>query len=224
LTGISRPPVSESESMERTFVIGDIHGCIDKFQCLLGKLPLDWSRDRMIVLGDFIDRGPAPRRVMELLMEMKLEHGERLIVLMGNHERMFLDYLADRDANILFPVVGGQSTIDDFTEPDGRLVVPEMHLRFLQSLPVMEVDDRFCFVHAGLRPKRAIEDQDEHDLLFIRSEFIDSGYDWGRRVIFGHTPFEHPLIQENKIGIDTGAVYGGRLTALVLPEIDFIFA
>ncbi len=210
--------------MGRTFAIGDIHGCIDQFLALLEKLPIDWEQDRMIVLGDFIDRGPAPRRVMELLMDMKLEHGQNLIVLMGNHERMFLDYLSDRAANSFFPVVGGQSTIDDFTDSRGRLSVPEMHRRFLESLPLMELDDRFCFVHAGLRPKRAIEDQDEQDLLFIRSAFIDSSYDWGRRVIFGHTPFERPLIHENKIGIDTGAVYGGRLTALVLPEVDFIFA
>ena len=83
-------------------------------------------------------------------------------------------------------------------------------------------EEEYVFVHAGLRPKRPIHEQSIEDLLWIRHEFIDSDYDWGKRIVFGHTPLSSPLVQPQKIGIDTGAVYGGPLTAVILPELRFV--
>ncbi len=209
--------------MRRIYAVGDIHGCYDKFSALLKEIPIDWSLDQIIILGDFIDRGPEPKRVVELLLDLKFDHPDAFTVLMGNHERMFLNYLEAPDENSNYLLFGGQTTVDDYTSISKGLSVPESHLRFLQSLPLMELTEKFCFVHAGLRPGIPIQEQKDEDLLLIRNDFIRSKYDWGRRVIFGHTPFDQPLLMENKIGIDTGAVYGGRLTCLILPDVDFIF-
>ncbi|MDY6852862.1 MAG: serine/threonine protein phosphatase, partial [Thermodesulfobacteriota bacterium] len=99
--------------------------------------------------------------------------------------------------------------------------IPQSHYDFLESLAHYYETEDYIFVHAGLRDGILIEDQDPHDLLWIRDEFISSDYDHGKRVIFGHTPFREPLVQPNKIGIDTGAVFGGRLTCLELPGLKF---
>ncbi len=105
---------------------------------------------------------------------------------------------------------------------EGFFFVPPEYPSFLKSLPYYWETEAYIFVHAGLRPKKPLDKQDLHDLLFIRSDFIHSKYDWGKRIIFGHTPFSEPLVEPNKIGIDTGCVYGGELTALILPDMEFI--
>ena len=119
---------------------------------------------------------------------------------------------------------GGQRTLDAYlNRPNnpGEYPVPPAHLEFIKSLHLYYQTDDYIFVHAGLRKKVPLESQKTIDLLWIRDEFIFSDFDFGKRVIFGHTPFKEPLVQINKIGIDTGAVYGNRLTCVQLPEIKF---
>ncbi len=205
--------------MGNIIAIGDIHGCLRPLEDLLDKIPINWEEDYLVFLGDYIDRGPDSRLVLDTLMSLKEEYGERVICLLGNHEWMFLRYLEGRD-QYLYLINGGDVTLAQFIK-DGIVKVPQEYISFLENLlPYWETDD-YIFVHAGLRPGIPLEKQKLEDLIFIRTEFIYSEYDWGKLVVFAHTPMAHPLILPNKIGIDTGCVYGGELTALVLPEIEF---
>ena len=115
-----------------------------------------------------------------------------------------------------------QQTLDAYLNNKDRsdnYPVPSAHLDFLNTLQMYYQTEDYIFVHAGLREKVPLESQQEVDMLWIRDEFIYSDYDFGRRVVFGHTPFKEPLVQPNKIGIDTGAVYGGKLTCLEIPRL-----
>ncbi len=207
--------------MPDIYAIGDIHGCLSALEALLEKIPIRWGEDFLVFLGDYIDRGPDPRKVLEVIMELKESYPERVIPLLGNHEWMFLRYLEGIEREV-YLLNGGEVTLLQFME-DGVLKVPEEVITFLRELSPYWETERYIFVHAGLRPGRKLAEQKIEDLLFIREEFIYSDYDWGKRVIFAHTPFGRPFLAPNKIGIDTGCVYGGELTALVLPEIDFYF-
>ncbi|MDY6974340.1 MAG: hypothetical protein SV775_18800 [Thermodesulfobacteriota bacterium] len=103
----------------------------------------------------------------------------------------------------------------------GQVLVPQDHMSFYRSLnPYIELQD-YYLVHAGFRPGVPANKQSQEDMIWIRESFIDSDYDFGKKVIFGHTPFYEPLIMANKIGLDTGAVYGNRLTCLELPAFRF---
>lgn len=215
--------------MERAFVIGDIHGCIDELENIFDKIPVDWKRDIFIFLGDYIDRGPEPRAVVQFLVDLRLRHPENFIFLKGNHEAMFMDFLQGKDLNPAFLQFGGKKTLESYGLDPGDLgkgtdLIPPSHMEFLSTLRVSYQFGPFFMVHAGVRPGVPLALQREEDMLWIRNEFIHSDFDWGKRIIFGHTVFETPLIEKNKIGIDTGAVYGGRLTCLVLPAIDFILS
>ncbi len=203
------------------FAIGDIHGCLKPLERLLEKLPLNWEEDYLVFLGDYLDRGPDPRLTLETIMMLKEIHGERVVTLLGNHEWMFLRYLHGLDEDF-YLFNGGDVTLAQFSL-GGRLEVPPEVVSFLRGLPYFWETEDYIFVHAGLRPGRPLREQRPEDLLFIRGEFIFSDYDWGKRVIFGHTPFSTPFVAPNKIGIDTGCVYGGKLTAVKLPEVEFYF-
>ena len=139
---------------------------------------------------------------------------------------MFLDFLEGAPAG-MFLFNGGLATLEDYWGDDhvdrDNLVLPADHRQFYQGLLLYYETPEYIFVHGGLKPGVALADQVEDDLLWIRGEFITSQEDFGRRVIFGHTPFKQPLLMPNKIGIDTGAVYGNFLTALKLPEEEFFF-
>uniref|UniRef100_A0A7V4G7E0 Serine/threonine protein phosphatase n=1 Tax=Desulfobacca acetoxidans TaxID=60893 RepID=A0A7V4G7E0_9BACT len=209
------------------YVIGDIHGCLGSLKRLLEHLAPDLHRDTLIFVGDYIDRGPASKGVVDYLLTLQARYPrEHLIFLKGNHEAMFLDFLAGQERE-LFLYNGGLSTIKDYWGPDwknaGELVLPPDHRRFYEELLPYYQSGDYIFVHGGLRPGVPLEEQQEEDLFWIRGEFIASTADFGGRVVFGHTPFKHPLLQPNKIGIDTGLVYGNYLTCLRLPQEDFYF-
>jgi len=207
----------------KIFAIGDIHGCLDKLKTLLGRIQLDWDKDMMVFLGDYVDRGPDSQGVIELLLDMKKKHADRLVFLKGNHEWMFMQFLKGNEHDF-FLQNGGRETLESYSVEKGVIDIPQSHLDFLDHLELYFETDDYIFVHAGLRSNISITEQSPDDLIWIRSHFLKSSYDWGKRVIFGHTAFSLPLIEVNKVGIDTGAVYGGRLTCLVLPDFEFIFA
>ena len=189
---------------------------------MLDRLVIDWERDSLLFIGDYVDRGPRPVDVIDCLVELKHRHPET-IFLRGNHERMFLDYLSGGDRHV-YLANGGYSTLDGYRKwstAAGPLQIPPEHLDFFESTVLWHETDRYIFVHAGMRPRIPLARQTERDLLWIREDFIRSGYDFGRKVVFGHTPFKEPLVAPNKIGIDTGAVYGHKLTCVELPELIF---
>jgi len=192
----------------RLLAVGDIHGCLEHLERLIARVQ-PTEADRVVFLGDYIDRGPDGKGVIDYL----LDFGRRFpdsVFLKGNHEAMFLDFLAGRD-QVLYLYNGGGTTLESYREEAG-IRIPKAHLDFLEALPAWYETERFVFVHAGLRPGIPLEKQQEQDLLWIREEFIVSDFDWGKTVVFGHTPLREPLLRNNKIGIDTGAVYGYVLT------------
>ena len=209
------------------FAIGDIHGYPDKLQSLVNKLPLT-SDDRLIFLGDYVDRGPYSRSVMDMLLEIKETHNT--VFIRGNHDDMLIDYINGckvYDRNMWLRYGGMESLLSygyDSAEP-GELIIPADHLRLIEESKYYHLETGFIFVHSGLKPGVPLEQNQRKDLLWTRREFIESRYRWPEGiVVFGHTPFQVPLIEDNKIGIDTGCGYGGPLTAVRLPEIEFFQA
>jgi serine/threonine protein phosphatase 1 len=146
-----------------------------------------------------------------------------VVFLKGNHELMLQNYLSGED-KLSFLYNGGEATLRSYMKAggvnDAHLIPPE-HLEFFDNLRLYYETEDYIFVHGGLKANIPLEDQDEWDMLWIRDEFIYSDFDFGKRVIFGHTPFREPLILDNKIGIDTGAVYGNRLTCVELSAMKF---
>ena len=206
----------------RTFIVGDVQGCLEMLRRLIDKIEWNPSNDRLIFIGDYIDRGEDSKGVVDFVLKLK-EHSPLVQCLIGNHEQMFLDYLSDIDPQS-FILNGGLSTLRSYKEVKQNKkdpLVPSPHLDFFSSLlPMIELE-QYYIVHAGFRPNIRIEDQDLTDIIWIRDGFIYSDYDFGKLVIFGHTPFHSPMIMKNKIGIDTGAVYGNCLTCLELPGKKF---
>jgi serine/threonine protein phosphatase 1 len=209
------------------YAIGDLHGHLDALERLMDRIRPDLSRDQLIFMGDYIDRGPHSRGVVDYVLRLKNSAPpEKVVCLKGNHEAMFLNFLLDIDKE-LFLFNGGFSTLRDYWGEDWQelenLVLPPDHARFYRELKLYYETPDYIFVHGGLRPGVPLAEQEEEDLLWIRGDFIAAMDDFGRKVIFGHTPFRQPLILPNKIGIDTGAVYGNLLTCLKLPQEEFIF-
>jgi len=212
--------VSEGD-YRNIYAIGDIHGMAGNLEELLDIIPYDPAEDLLVFLGDYIDRGPDSRRVIEMLCRLRSKT-ENVVFLMGNHEQMFLDFLNGADP-LLYFWNGGKATLESygFREVDyGRYEVflPDEHRKFFETLIHVLETENYFFVHAGVRPGVDLSEQNEEDLLWIRHEFIYSSEDFGKTVVFGHTPFMDPLVMKNKIGIDTGAVYGRYLTCLRLPD------
>ena len=209
--------------MNKIFAIGDIHGCFDQLQALIKNLDIDQQCDSLVFIGDYIDRGCAVKEVVDYMIKLRSEY-KNIVCLRGNHEQMLLHYLKGIDEK-MYLANGGPATLLSYgisptSVPQTRkAAIPPDHLLFFQSLlPYYETND-YIFVHAGLKPGLLPSEQDVEDLLWIRQEFINSEYDFGKLVIFGHTPLISPLIMPNKIGIDTGAVSGGKLTCVELPNV-----
>lgn len=205
--------------MGKIFAVGDIHGCFQKLQALMDKLTIRYDKDSLVFLGDYIDRGDSSFQVVDYLADLKKRHSH-IVFLKGNHEEMFFNYLSGED-EITFLFNGGKQTLKGYTDANGNISVPQSHFDFFNSLQLYYETDDYVFVHAGLREGVPFEKQKPEDLLWIRKSFIDSNYDFGKRIIFGHTPYAEVLIKDNKIGIDTGAVYGYKLTCLELPKMIF---
>jgi serine/threonine protein phosphatase 1 len=210
--------------MKKCCIIGDIHGCLTSLVYLLKKIPA--KIDSFIFLGDYIDRGPDTKKVLDSILDLKQRH-PHVICLLGNHELMLLNFLAYRDDG-RFLDVGGKQTLESYGLPVNssptqvKAAIPPEHLAFLHDLPLLWENQYAFFVHAGLQPGVHSSRQTRNWCLWSRDNFIRSTHDFGKPVVFGHTVFNKPLVQKNKIGIDTGAVYGQSLTALLLPDMEFI--
>jgi len=211
--------------MAKIYAVGDIHGCLTKLKKLFERISPDPERDTVVFIGDYIDRGPDSKTVVEFVLSLKYQL-KNVICLLGNHEQTFLNYYLHQKDGDLFYLNGGETTVASYgfiDTPKGKKInVPERHLHFFTSLLPYYETDEYIFVHAGIRPGISLDKQTTDDLLWIRHEFIRYFNDFGKIVVFGHTPLPEPLFESNKIGIDTGAVHGGYLTCIVLPENKII--
>lgn len=208
--------------MERIFAIGDIHGCADQLHALMDRIWPALDGHTLVFLGDYIDRGPQSYEVVEYLLDLQARFSP-VVFLKGNHEAMLADYLSGLDKHS-YLVNGGQSTLDSYLShmaPGQQHPIPQSHRRFFESLQLYYETERYIFVHAGLRSDLPLSEQGPETLLWIREEFLASDHDFGKQVVFGHTPFPEPWISRTRLGIDTGAVYGNQLTGVRLPEEIF---
>lgn len=209
----------------RFFIVGDIHACPQELESLLSSLLLT-AEDRLVFLGDYVDRGPDARAVVDLLLGMQTAAVCHMTFLKGNHEDMFLDFLGyEGRYGEAFLVNGGHATIKSygFTHPvagqDAAALLPPEHLDFYRALETVHVSEEAFCVHAGLNPRRSLGGQSDEELLWIRQEFIFHPHDFPHTVVFGHTPHRDVLFDlPYKIGIDTGLVYGGKLSCLEMTE------
>ncbi len=210
---------------EKLFAIGDIHGCFDQLKTLMEKLPFEPDRDTIVFLGDYIDRGQDSFRVISYLLQLK-KQCKNAVFLKGNHECMLENFIAGNERDF-FLFNGGEQTLRSYLKKNGQsrsFPIPESHLDFFRNLLPYYETEHFIFVHAGLKEGVKLEDQQTNDLFWIREPFIHSDYDFGKTVVFGHTPFSEPYVTRNRIGIDTGAVYGNKLTGVELTEMLFYFS
>ena len=166
----------DSKQQGRLLAIGDIHGCLDQLKALMEQV-MPTSGDKVIFLGDYVDRGPASAGVIDYLIEFGTDFPATFF-LRGNHEQMFADYLDGHDP-AMFLMNGGLKTLDSYQD-SGQWPMPSAHHTFLQTLSNYHETEDYIFVHAGLRPDIPLSEQDINDLLWIRREFISSNYDWGK--------------------------------------------
>jgi serine/threonine protein phosphatase 1 len=226
-----RPAVSAGV---RVYCIGDIHGRVDLLRELQDKIVADAGgfegARKLVYLGDYIDRGPASREVLDRLLEAPPD-GFETVHLLGNHEQTLLDFLDYPKQAIGWLAWGGRETLLSYgvalppafraPDPEGlrdalQSRIPERHLDFLRQMPLMHVEGDYLFVHAGIRPGVPLQEQSDSDLLWIRRDFTASAEAHEHVVVHGHTISEEVEMLPNRIGIDTGAFYTGVLTSLVL--------
>ena len=223
---------------ERVFAIGDIHGRLDLFEALMGAIEAEDqqrgpAKTTIILLGDLIDRGPASLGVLALARQWQQERraaGKAMHILMGNHEEMLIHALQRIEVLRQFVQHGGRETlmsfgIDEKTYADAsweelqalmQQVVSQEWIDFIGTFEASLRIGDYAFVHAGIRPGVALDEQTPADLRWIREPFLSSEQAHGSVIVHGHTIADAPEIRRNRIGIDTGAYQSGRLTALLL--------
>lgn len=239
LSGLRRKPAPKPRARLKlaadtvVYAVGDVHGCLDELVALERAIVADAagfsSRKLIVMLGDYIDRGPASSQVLDHLIAPPPAGFER-ICLAGNHELLMLDYLEERAALAKWIGLGGAATLLSYGIDHDRLQmiyrdqaaidrmiresIPLSHRGFLKQLPILVEIADFILVHAGIRPGIAIEKQSDADLVTIRSAFYDEAHLLDRYVVHGHTPVKEPARDGRRVNIDTGAYFSGRLTAL----------
>ncbi|MEH2513779.1 serine/threonine protein phosphatase 1 [Nitrobacteraceae bacterium AZCC 1564] len=204
-----------------TFAIGDIHGCFDKMRSLLDvcETLADGRDAKFIFIGDYIDRGPDAQQVLDFLIHEQSRPNRRFVCLCGNHEDMLIraahQHRSVRDL-LTWWGNGGGRTLDSYGVDD-PFDLPAPHLNWIRSLPLMESEPGRLYVHAGIRPGVPLPSQSREDLLWIREPFLSSEDDHGVLIVHGHTPTlsDEPELRPNRLNLDTGACFGGPLTAAV---------
>jgi Calcineurin-like phosphoesterase len=205
------------------YAIGDIHGSLEKLRDLMTQCRrhADGRPARFVFLGDYIDRGPDSRGVVEALMEMQSRQPDRVVALKGNHEAVALEIIDGETEPEHWLREGGGATLQSYDADDVR-DLPHEHIAWLRSLPFCYDDGRRFFVHAGVDPERPLNAQRDHDLIWIREPFLSDARDYGRLIVHGHTPriSGQPDFRGNRLNLDTGAVYGRSLTAAAFASAE----
>jgi len=218
----------------RIYAIGDIHGRADLLKAVLLQIEADSTlypvhREIIVLLGDYIDRGPDSKEVLDLLVGR--EQTKERVFLRGNHDTFVHRFMSDPAVLDEWRLFGGLETLVSYgltpsISPDldeqKRLArelaafIPQNHLEILRSLSPSYVCGDFLFVHAGIRPGVPIRKQREEDLLWIREEFLSCHEPFEKFVVHGHTPVRTPDLRPNRINVDTGAFATGRLTCVAI--------
>jgi serine/threonine protein phosphatase 1 len=229
----------------RSYAIGDIHGHLDLLLHAHDLIAEDrrhtGDHDAPVIhLGDYVDRGPDCRGVVDHLAK-GTNRGENWITLKGNHDRMFTRFLRDpqepepglrSDLSWLHPRIGGAATLASYgvrnamdrplapVHAEAIESVPQTHRDFLDARPAWLQRGEVVFVHAGIRPGIPMTAQQETDLVWIRTGFLDDPRDHGSLIVHGHTALDRATHYGNRVNIDSSAAYGGPLTAIVIEGRD----
>lgn len=221
------------------YAIGDIHGHLGLLQGAHDLIADDIARNGsgpVVHVGDLVDRGPDSRGVIDFLIN-GLAEGRDWVILKGNHDRMFTRFMADpfdpepglrAELGWLHPRLGGSDTLRSYgvanagdrpvakVHSEAANAVPSAHLGFLASRPTLHRAGDCVFVHAGIRPGVALEDQTEIDLVWIREPFLSHTEGFGPLIVHGHTALDEATHYGNRLNIDSSAAYGGPLSAVVI--------
>ena len=223
----------------RIYAIGDVHGRADLLDQVFARIDAHIAahpvvRPIQVLVGDYIDRGPNSRGVLDRLIE-RAESNE-MVLLKGNHETFVFEFLRNPSMLQSWSQMGGLETLmsygltpslnaDALTQKELAIALqaalPKSHLMFLGSLQSSFSCGEFFFVHAGVRPRVPLAKQREEDLLWIRDDFLLYEEEFGKIIVHGHTPVHEVDIRPNRINIDTGAYATGRLTCLVIQDETF---
>jgi len=220
------------------YAVGDVHGRLDALAPLVQAIRTDAAltapgvRPLLVFLGDYVDRGPDSRGVIDFILGVQARDDIDVVVLKGNHEDALLRFLADPGYAPSWIANWGEATLFSYgvQPPDRSLdgtacgltharfaeALPDAHRGFLADLALSVTVGDYLFVHAGVRPGVPLAEQDPNDLMWIRYEFLESEDDFGKVVVHGHTPTREPELRANRIGIDTGVYFTGVLTAVRL--------
>jgi serine/threonine protein phosphatase 1 len=241
---VSKPSANAAAVPDHTrlYVVGDIHGCSDLLVQMheliwedLQKSPIEFTTE--VYIGDYIDRGPDSCGVIEILCASPALCNQR-ICLMGNHEQILLDFIANPATLTSWMELGGLETLSSYGLRPKRSLqsyevgelhaellerMPSTHDRFFRNLPYSFPCGGYFIVHAGVKPGVSLAQQKPDDLLWIRDPFLTSTRNFGAVVVHGHTPGTEPVILPNRICIDTGAYLTGVLTCLVLEGREMRF-
>ena len=221
---------------QRLYAVGDIHGRLDLLSQLFAAIDRDRSdsglQSSLILLGDYVDRGPRSREVIDLILERRRTEPS-LVALAGNHERVMLDFMREPEAHCSWLLYGGIQTLESygvaFVEDDpssaqlrryARFLtehLPDSHRRFLEEdLVASHAAGDYFFAHAGIDPAVPLAQQRSETLYWIREPFLRARQPFEKVVVHGHTITPEPDVRKNRIGIDTGAYHSGVLTCLVM--------
>jgi serine/threonine protein phosphatase 1 len=204
--------------MTLTYAIGDIHGALHKLEALIARCETHAAGRpmRFVFVGDYIDRGADPAGVVGFLLDLQSRIPGAVVTLMGNHEAGLIGVLDGAVAMENWLLQGGLTTLRSYGVDDPR-DLPRQHVDWMRALPLSHDDGRRFFVHAGIDPELPLDAQDDYDLLWIREPFLSDRRDHGRLIVHGHTPLSSgaPDLHSNRLNLDTGAVFGGPLTAAV---------
>jgi len=220
------------------YAIGDIHGRMDVLSPLVHDIAVDAAATNpvesplLILLGDYVDRGPESRQVVDLILRLQADSFFEVAPLKGNHEEALLQFLDEPEFAPTWIEHGGGATLTSYgvqpvaarAAPEAWVAVrdafdkalPAAHRRFYQQLKLFRVVGDYAFVHAGVRPGVALKAQTTQDLLWIRYEFLNNRGRHDKVIVHGHTPAEEPQMLKHRLGLDTGAYATGVLTAVRL--------
>lgn len=225
---------------ERVYAIGDIHGRSDLLRMLLKQIATDAKAFKgkvtLVCIGDYIDRGPDSKGVVEILLKDLPPHWQK-VFLRGNHEQAMLDFMENPQLRTEWLGWGGVQALESYDialyGPKGarapEALAPELlmelekigHKGFFEATQLTHISGNYLFVHAGVRRGIPLEKQMANDLIFIREDFMGRAHNLPYRVVFGHTILPEPLVEDDRIGLDTGAFQTGTLTAVRL-EADSV--
>ena len=239
LLGLKRAPGAAATTGGRlVYAVGDVHGRLDVLGPLLHDIAKDAvaaetpERPLLVFLGDYVDRGPESKGVVDLILQMQTWPKFEVRALKGNHEEALLQFLDDPSFGQTWAEHGGAATLASYgvqppatrTDADAWArardafaeALPPVHKAFYENLELMITAGDYAFVHAGVRPGVPLDQQSERDLLWIRQEFLAERGRFEKVIVHGHTPMESPQLTPSRVGVDTGAYATGVLTAVRL--------